>query len=168
MKQHVIPAAVAAIVAAVVSGVAYRQAPDLRGTIMQAPAPGLSFGESTMVSDAKARLNAARQWPEMTQQEVDDLTARLKKIGEGRPVTIYCINARCEDLALNLDNAFESARWKSEVLNGVMIPPGIACSSKDVCDAFNAATGGRYAARLDAPGNAQGDYVAIGFRQRAG
>lgn len=95
------------------------------------------------------------------------MTANLKA-HEPLTVTIFCINERCEDLALNLDNAFESAHWKSEVLNGSMIPPGIVCSKQLICDIFNGVTNNRYGARVDAQHNAPGDYIAIGYRQKPG
>lgn len=168
MKQHVIPGIIGAAVALASSLAIHKADPPKQQVVkVQAPA-GMAFGESSTVSPAKAKLMAERVWPEMKQAEVDALTVRLGLIGRDKPVTIYCINERCEDLALNLDNAFESAHWKSEVLNGVMIPPGIVCSSQALCDAFNGATSNRYDAKVDTPHNAQGEYIAIGFRQRGG
>lgn len=67
-----------------------------------------SSGQTTVM-----RL-AADQWPEIEQREVDALTDALKAVPReaGRDVTIFChSDTRCGDLALNLENSFESARW---------------------------------------------------------
>lgn len=52
-------------------------------------------------------------WDELTQKQVDALTAALKKLPP-RPVAIFC-KIGCDDLALSFDNAFESAHWASGI-----------------------------------------------------
>ncbi len=52
-------------------------------------------------------------WEELTQAQVDALTALLKKMPP-RDVAIFCLRG-CDDLALSFDNAFESAHWKSGI-----------------------------------------------------
>jgi len=133
------------------------------------PGGSIAFGESAASSPA-AQHRAKRKWAEMSQKEIDDLTATLKMVEKtrGAPVTIVCKDPMCEDLALNLDNAFESARWKSEIIIGTPfgVPEGITVSSAWLADLFNAATGNRYAAKVDAEKNAPGEYIMIGAKPR--
>lgn len=117
------------------------------------------------VSPAKARLIAATTWPEMEQGEVDALTAAAKPIGG--TVMIFCHEeAKCGDLALNLDNAFESAHWTSSVHMFQNLPGGMAASSKELAAMLNAATGGRFDVGVDPVRGIPGDYVAIGARRK--
>lgn len=131
------------------------------------PQGGLSFGESSAPTPAQLH-RAKRRWPEMTQQEIDGLTVLLKNMADPVPVMIVCKDALCEDLALNLDNAFESARWKSDVMLGTSfgVPEGVRGSSRWLVDLFNAATGGRYGAKIDEPKSADGEYLLIGPKPR--
>lgn len=117
-------------------------------------------------SPAKARLLAATTWPEMEQREVDALTAAAKPTGG--TVMIFCHEeAKCGDLALNLDNAFESAHWASSVHMFANLPPGMVASSKEMAAMLNAATGGRFDVGVDPDRGIPGDYVAIGARRKA-
>lgn len=117
-----------------------------------------------------AQHRAKRRWAEMSQKEIDDLTSTLKAVAKtrGAPVMIVCKDPMCEDLALNLDNAFESARWKSEIVIGTPfgVPEGVTASSGWLADLFNSATGNRYAAKVDAEKNAPGEYIMIGAKPR--
>lgn len=81
------------------------------------------------VSPAKAKRLAATLWPELSQREVDDVTAKAKSAGKGS-IKIFCIDeVKCGDLASSLENAFESARWTVEVrYTSGMIPPGMMAS----------------------------------------
>jgi hypothetical protein len=53
-------------------------------------------------------------WGELSQQEVDALTSILAKL-PAREVAIFCGSRDCEDMALDFDNAFESAHWISGI-----------------------------------------------------
>lgn len=99
----------AAMIAVVVSaGVSL-----LMTTMGPAPKPRMIHVATSAGQTTVARL-AADQWPEIEQKEVDALTAALKAVPkEGRrDVLILChSDTRCGDLALNLENSFESAHW---------------------------------------------------------
>lgn len=167
------PAAIAVLAGAVAAGASLATVklvrPPQQVVTVHAPAAsgGLSFGEAASpLSAAKARRLAATTWPEMEQREVDALTAAAKEVGG--TVVIFCHEeAKCGDLALNLDNAFESARWASEVKIFQGLPPGIMASTPKLASMLNAATGNRYEVGVDPDRNARGDYVAIGPRKGA-
>jgi hypothetical protein len=133
------------------------------------PQGTVTFGESAAPSPA-AQHRARLRWPEMTQKEIDDLTATLKAVAKtrGAPVAIVCKDPMCEDLALNLDNAFESARWKSEIVIGTVfgVPEGVTTSSQWLADLFNAATGNRYGAKVVSEKVADGEAIMIGAKPR--
>lgn len=86
---------------------------------------------ANIVSAAKARLNAKTIWPALSQREVDDITARAKAQGKNS-LNIFCYDdAKCGELALGLENAFESAHWTVSVrFTPAMIPPGFQASPK--------------------------------------
>lgn len=100
-REHIIPAAVAGVISviAVIGGHLVEPTRQLVVTQTNKPHP-----------------NA---WGELTQQEVDKLTAILKKVPKSE-VGIFCSNADCENLALDFDNAFESAGWKSGIERPIM------------------------------------------------
>lgn len=78
-------------------------------------------------------------WETLTQKEVDALTAELKKpeLTKG-PVSIFCSDSNCDDLALDFDNAFESAGWSSGIerpLSDTNVGINVArICGKDSCD----------------------------------
>ena len=75
----------------------------------------------------------------MEQADIDKLTAAVKDLTGEHRVTIFCVEeSKCSDLALNLDNAFESAHWHSDVQTYPLIGPGISSSSQPLVDALNA------------------------------
>lgn len=131
------------------------------------PQGGLGFGEAAAPTPAQAR-KAALKYDEMTQKEIDDLAGALKILGAGKPIMIVCKDPMCEDLALNLDNVFESAKWKSEIVIGTQfgVAPGITVSSKPLADLFNGATKNRYGAKVDEAKSAEGNYIMIGAKPR--
>jgi hypothetical protein len=157
MREHVIPSIVASLVA-VAASVGYlsvTRAPVVT-RVVTAPAG--------TVSPAKAQRMARTIWPELSQAEIDDLTTKLKdKPGE---VTIFCLeDSKCGDLALNLENAFESAHWKTTVQNSPMVPPGIISSSSDLVLMLNGSTDLRVTLDRDNKNAGPGEYIAIGARQ---
>lgn len=98
-----------------------------------------------LVSTGKVLPNA---WGELTQAEIDALT----KILSGMPkheVAIFCAGRGCDDLALDFDNAFESAHWVSGIEHplvdtnvGINVGPDDE-SGRTLAAAIESATGGR-------------------------
>jgi hypothetical protein len=97
MKQHIITAAVA-LTTAIGGTVAVHK-------LSPAPAP-------IVVTHAGKPLPNA--WGELSQAEVDALTGILKTMKPAE-VAIFCASRDCEDIALDFDNAFESAHWVSGI-----------------------------------------------------
>jgi hypothetical protein len=156
MREHIIPSIVASVIA---SGAAI-------GFVHLAHKPVVNVVNSVStkpVSDQKAAQLAKTVWPEMAQSDIDKLTAAVKDLPGLHRVTIFCVEeGKCGDLALNLDNAFESAHWQSDVVNYPMIQPGIMTGSK-VLQAALIAIG--MDAKLDESVRAkEGDAIAIGNR----
>jgi hypothetical protein len=94
----------------------------------------------------RERRQAARQWEELDQKEINDLTALLLTKDKVE-VVIYCAeDLLCGDLQLNFDNAFESAHWQTRLekpfLNTEHVV-GISTSSPVLKAAIDAATNGR-------------------------
>lgn len=162
MSRFFVPAIVAGVVAAGVSyGVARWTKPPQQ--LVSVNAPTIGWG-SLDANPAKARRIAQTTWPEMEQAEVDALTAVAREVGGS--VVIFCHDeAKCGDLALNLDNAFESAHWASRVKIFANVPPGVEASTPALAAMLNAATGGRFDVGVDLEHNATGDYVTIGPRK---
>jgi hypothetical protein len=157
MKQHIVPSLVASAVAcAVVLSVLPFLAPKQQVRVVSAPAGSLS--------PAKAARIAKTTWPELEQGQIDALTAKLGSVAKV-PVTIVCVeDAKCGDLALNLENSFESAHWEVVSINSPMVPAGIISSSQDLVDMLNA-TAPFLKVMLDPAKNVgPGEYIAIGAR----
>lgn len=157
MREHLIPSIVASVIACVAAlGFSQISKPIQVTHVITAPAGA--------TSPAKAQRLAKTVWPELSQSEIDSLTVKLKgKLGQ---VTIFCIDdARCGDLASNLENAFESAHWETAVTNSAMVPPGIISSSADLVVMLNASTGLSVKLDRDNKNAGPGEYIAIGARQ---
>ena len=157
MKEHIIPAIIASVVA---SGAAI-------GFVHIAHTPVVNVVNTTTVakpiSPAKAAHAAKTVWPEMAQTDIDKLTTALNAMQGVHRVTIYCVeDAKCGDVALNLENAFESAHWQTDVIDYPMIQPGVMTGSKDLLAALKASG---FDAKLDDSVRAvTGDVIAIGNR----
>jgi len=89
---------------------------------------------------------SSHTWEELSQFQVDALTAELKKL-PARDVAIFCWKL-CDDLALTFDNAFESAHWKSGIETplfddsvGLTIGPADDPGAATLRKAIQAATG---------------------------
>lgn len=94
---------------------------------------------------AKARA-AVMQWGEMEQAEVDRLTILLKAIVDTKEaVTIFCgDSSACGDLALDLENAFESAKWDVRIERPMFDDgSGLTSNSLTLAAALDTATNGR-------------------------
>lgn len=157
MKQHIVPSIVASVVSCGAAlGFLHFAEPKYRVNVQTAQAGA--------VSPAKAARIAKTTWPELEQGQIDALTAKLGSVAKV-PVTIVCVeDAKCGDLALNLENALESAHWQVASITSPMVPAGVWASSKDLVDLLNAKAPD-LKVRLDtAPNAGPGEYIAIGAR----
>lgn len=156
MRQHVIPSIVASVVAcAAALGFSQVTKPIQVTHVVTAPAGA--------VSPAKAARLAKTVWPELPQGQIDVLTTKLKD--HPGQVTIFCLeDDKCGDLALNLENAFESAHWTTFVKNSPMVPPGIISSSAELVVMLNASTDLTVTLDRENKNTGPGDYIAIGAR----
>jgi hypothetical protein len=91
-------------------------------------------------------------WPELDQREVNELAAILQGVPETdrSAVTIFCAEeAKCGDLQLDFDNAFETAHWTTRFERPLIdTTTGVSTSSKEISDAIAKATRGRIVPRL--------------------
>lgn len=111
MHPHLATALIAAIVALGTSAAFQKYGPAPKPQLVTVQQSGGELGQTTL-----ARLSRD-VWPEIAQSEVDRLSNLLDQVPKGarRAVTIFCQDdAKCGDLALNLENAFETARWTVE------------------------------------------------------
>jgi hypothetical protein len=72
----------------------------------------VAWGVLRYVPQAPPPLRA-QVWEGLSQDEVNRLTAMLAKVPR-HPVAILCSHL-CDDLAIDFDNAFESAHWESGI-----------------------------------------------------
>jgi hypothetical protein len=87
-------------------------------------------------------------WGELEQSEVDALQKLLEAMPK-QPVTIFCSDDNCRDITLDFDNAFESAKWETDIQRPfVDESKGIWTSSEALADAIRKATGGRLTASI--------------------
>lgn len=138
MRQHIVPSIVASIVASMIgAGVAYYAKP------------------TQVVVHTKAGEQGTRktEWPELSQTEVDAITAALETAPQGgvKPkITIFCVEqARCGDLALNFDNALESAHFETEMKFSPAIDPGLTANPIGLVSVINKATDNRFGVKLN-------------------
>lgn len=132
-----------------------------RGAIV----PGTAGSLQTTRAEQRAIATA---WGDLAQPEVDALTAALKAIAPA-PLVIFCqADEKCGDMALDFENAFESAKWKEVRQEAPLIDDtfGVAASREDLVKAINDATSGRLKAKLIAK-NAPYEVVVIGKKPRA-
>src|SRR5262245_54170203 len=87
-------------------------------------------------------LTSPRQaWVELPQVEVDKLAERLKALSARKaPTHIVCVDRnQCGELALNLENAFETAGWQVAIVHPT-IPgeptSGIRVDSREIVAAL--------------------------------
>lgn len=157
MKQYLLSGAIAAVVAAGASWATLQLA---------APPPQQLLATALVAAQASPYA-----WPELTQQQVNDLTAQLGKLNR-RDVAIYCLHA-CAELALSLDNAFETAKWRSGVETplvddnvGVFVGPRNDPDAKNLQAALAATTGLR-PELIDAENQERRLVLVIGRKPRA-
>lgn len=139
MRQHIVPSIVASIVASMIgAGVAYYAKP------------------TKIVVHTKAGEQGTRktEWPELSQKEVDAITAALNAASEWRTakIAIFCVEqARCGDLALNFDNAIESAhsQIETQLRFSPGIDPGLTAKPQALVDLINHATDNRLGVKLN-------------------
>lgn len=105
-------------------------------------------------------------WGELDQTEIDALQHRLEAM-ERMPVVIFCNDGNCGDIALNFDNAFESAHWSSDIQRPMIDNSvGIWTSSQALADAIDAATGGRLKAKILGPEWKPRDKIALAIGRK--
>lgn len=126
MKQHLLTALVAASVAV-----------------------AAMFGAHTLTVSPPVHRVSPSTWEGLSQSEVDALTEVLKGL-QPHDVAIFCSHG-CDDLALDFDNAFESAHWRSGIERPLLddnIGLSIGPNNEDGL-ALRAAIFGATAGRLD-------------------
>lgn len=159
MKQHIISATTAAIVAAIATFATARMVPPQK--VVVAP-----IGTYSAKSDAR---RAMANWGELTQPEIDSLTASLKKISKTPTVILCKDDEKCGDIALDFDNAFESAHWETTLDAPAPLGiefQGIGASSPEVLKAINDATGGRLSVRYVKSQEHEKDILVIGAKPK--
>lgn len=147
MKQHLIACLIGGIVSgAVAFGVTRYAAPPAAEHIVTSYAPRAA-------------------WDGLSQTEIDRLTGILDNLPK-HPVAIFCSHL-CEELALDFDNAFESAHWESGIERplvdsnvGINVGPAENPDAQALADAIAAATSGRLTPGIIA-GRLGGDRLAI-------
>lgn len=162
----------AAIVASLVGGgvaygvaTAYKPAPTLvqpKTTVIARPGP---VSEGNITRSERRLLDAS--WGDLDQKEIDAVAAALTVIAPV-PMVIFCHDdSKCGDMALDFENAFESAHWKDVKQETPLIDDtvGVATSRADLRDAINQATSGRLAVKIIAK-NAPYDVLVIGKKGR--
>lgn len=137
MNRHQVAHYFIGLAALAVAGTAYIKVPK---TVVQPVLQATSSGKINPYS-----------WGELEQVEVDALQHRLEAMPK-MPVVIFCNDSNCQNMALDFDNAFESAHWVS-VIERPMIDNsiGIWTSSKEIADALESATNGRLKASILGP-----------------
>lgn len=111
---------------------------------MRAPEPVTTpKAEAPKADDRRAAQRSKYVWNGLAQPQIDALTKELK--GQKLSVIIFCTDqSLCGDLALDFDNAFESAGLTSQVVKPFMDDTqGLSTTSKVLADAIGKATGMR-------------------------
>lgn len=138
MNSHVTHGAVAAVVAAAISGVVAHYAP-------------------AKIQQVTHSVYASKHaWPDLTDAEKTALAGVLKSLPKGVTFDIVCNDAGCTDLAMDIDDAMEEAGVDS-VLDRSVLPLGYGVdlvvnafdmdAATKAAAALKEATGGR----LDLP-----------------
>ena len=134
-KKHAVTAVVAAVVASVIGGGVAK---------MVTPPP-----EKQQIVVNSANKPSPYAWGDLSQKEVDGLTSLLKATSRKFEVAIFCADQYCDSLALDFDNAFETAKWKSGIERpisdsntGINVAPNDA-RAKQLAEAISKATNGR-------------------------
>lgn len=125
------------------------------------PVQGTTNGTPQQLTRAEKR-QAEQAWGDLDQKEIDMLTASLSAMPKVK-VVIFCKDdAKCGDMQLDFENAFESAHWEVETQTPLIDDTvGVGVSSVELRDAINNATGGRLAVKIIQK-NAPYEALAIG------
>jgi hypothetical protein len=107
---------------------------------------------TTVVTPVKQATSTGKinpyDWGEMEQVEVDALQKELEALPK-KPVIMFCSDDNCRNMVLDLDNAFESAKWSTDIQRPFIDSSvGLWTSSKDIADAIDRATKGRLKASI--------------------
>lgn len=170
MRQLATTAAIAVLTSGIVSFVVAMNVKPTP-TVVQ-PTAVISRGamvpvDSKLATKAEQRQVAAA-WGDLDQKEVDSLTAALKSIPMA-PLVIFCqADEKCGDMALDFENAFESAKWKEVKQETPLVDDtiGVATSREDLRKAIDEATAGRLKVKMIAK-NAPYEVLVIGKKPRA-
>lgn len=117
------------------------------------------------MSEARAQRLARTAYAELDQDAVDGITAELQKLPAKEPVLILCDNDdRCGEIALNLENSFESAKWEVNVEKPAFATGvGISTNSPEMAAAL--LKGARIEAKVLQRGAAETVFIELGNRQ---
>lgn len=138
MHPHLIAAVVAAAVGALAGAAATKIMPTQKpNTILVNAGPNATTKSAMRLS--------VTSWGELKQEEVDALTAALKSISPKTPVVIFCMEEpKCGDMALDFENAFESAKWPVDQERPLAdATVGIGTNSQEMAALIDRATNGR-------------------------
>lgn len=141
----------------------------------QIPVPTITAQNLPAIYDQRlVRRDArrhARIWPDLNQNEINTITTGLKTL-KARPIVVLCSDEKyCGDLAADLENAFESAKWTIDVQKPLVDNgDGITVDDEGVAQLLKAATKERFpiTVTLGAPPTNPGNFttIAIGKRPR--
>jgi hypothetical protein len=81
----------------------------------------LGLSSTALIHQPTSQVNVTHQvqrqgradWPSLGEDKTEQLADALKAIGPGK-VTIYCGQPHCNELKLDLDDAFQLAGWNSD------------------------------------------------------
>jgi hypothetical protein len=118
---------------------------------------------------APSRHTGTVAWGELAQTEVDLITAALNAgAAPKKPVLIVCADHNCEDMALDFENAFESAHWPTtsdkpllDMLTGVHVACPDADAAQKLAAAIETAVNHRFAVATIAPNFKDDKYAVI-------
>lgn len=143
MRQAIIHALVAAVAG---GGAVY-------GThkLIDKPIQYVQLKPSELPPKKATMLIEKYRWAGLEQAQIDAITKALE--GKKLDIAIFCLDdARCGDLALDFDNAFESAHLKSTVVRPFIDDThGVATSSQMLADVIATATDGKLKPKIIPP-----------------
>lgn len=162
--QHFTAAIVAGLMSA---GVAYGVASAYKPKPVIVQPQTVTVAKGAGVTRAEQR-QAASQWGDLAQKEIDSLTVALHSLPAAQLVIFCQDDAKCGDMALDFENAFESAHWKEVKQETPLIDDtvGVATSREDIRKAIDEATSGRLSVKIIKK-NAPYEVLVIGKKPKA-
>jgi hypothetical protein len=105
-------------------------------------------------------------WGELEQAEVNALQRKLEAVAK-LPVVIFCSDDNCKDMALDFENAFESAHWATDIERPMIDNArGIWTSSNEIAAAITSATSGRLKVSILGPEWADKSKIALAIGKK--